>query len=192
MFMLIALRTQNTAAGIVTGSIAFARKRTVQHAAPRRRVADVSAQRSVGAAIGRGERVSATRSAGVRIGSGNLRSCRNWAASAFPAAIQICAYSTSTTLTRRLRTSQRTGNTPPASVSFYGSARWVICKSYAPTATASKHIPSIGGHKTFSRLNSKYFDISCRRIEEAYRQPRLFEEPAPKPVQTNLLDGDAA
>lgn len=28
-----------------------------------------------------------------------------------------------------------------------------------------------------------YFDIACRRIEEAYRQPRLFDEPAPKPVQ---------
>jgi len=31
-----------------------------------------------------------------------------------------------------------------------------------------------------------YFDIACRRIEEAYRQPRLFEEPAPKPVQEVL------
>ncbi len=36
-----------------------------------------------------------------------------------------------------------------------------------------------------------YFDIACRRIEEAYRQPRLFEEPAPKPVQLSML-GDAA
>lgn len=36
-----------------------------------------------------------------------------------------------------------------------------------------------------------YFDIACRRIEEAYRQPRLFDEPAPKPVQPSLL-GDAA
>jgi DNA modification methylase len=36
-----------------------------------------------------------------------------------------------------------------------------------------------------------YFDIACRRIEEAYKQPRLFAEPAPKPVQTSLL-GDAA
>lgn len=36
-----------------------------------------------------------------------------------------------------------------------------------------------------------YFDIACRRIEEAYRQPRLFAEPAPKPVQPSLL-GDAA
>jgi DNA modification methylase len=36
-----------------------------------------------------------------------------------------------------------------------------------------------------------YFDIACRRIEEAYRQPRLFAEPPAKPVQPSLL-GDAA
>lgn len=36
-----------------------------------------------------------------------------------------------------------------------------------------------------------YFDIACRRIEEAYRQPRLFEEPPPKAVQDKLF-GDAA
>lgn len=36
-----------------------------------------------------------------------------------------------------------------------------------------------------------YFDIACRRIEEAYKQPRLFAEPPPKPVQPSLL-GDAA
>lgn len=33
-----------------------------------------------------------------------------------------------------------------------------------------------------------YFDTACRRIEEAYRQPRLFAEPAPKPVQLNMLE----
>jgi DNA modification methylase len=31
-----------------------------------------------------------------------------------------------------------------------------------------------------------YFDIACRRIEEAYRQPRLFAEPDPNPVQETL------
>ena len=36
-----------------------------------------------------------------------------------------------------------------------------------------------------------YFDIACRRIEEAYRQPRLFDEPVPKPVQPTMF-GDAA
>ena len=33
-----------------------------------------------------------------------------------------------------------------------------------------------------------YFDVACRRIEEAYRQPRLFDEPPPKPVQPSLLE----
>lgn len=32
-----------------------------------------------------------------------------------------------------------------------------------------------------------YFDIACRRIEEAYRQPRLFIEMAPQPVQEAML-----
>ena len=32
----------------------------------------------------------------------------------------------------------------------------------------------------------KYFDIACKRIAEAYKQPRLFDEPAPKPVQEAL------
>ncbi len=35
-------------------------------------------------------------------------------------------------------------------------------------------------------IHPGYFDIACRRIEEAYRQPRLFEEPAPKAVQQGL------
>ena len=40
-------------------------------------------------------------------------------------------------------------------------------------------------------LEPRYFDIACRRIEEAYKQPRLFDEPPPKPVQPSLL-GDVA
>jgi DNA modification methylase len=33
----------------------------------------------------------------------------------------------------------------------------------------------------------KYHAAACRRIEEAYKQPRLFAEPAPKPQQVDLL-----
>jgi DNA modification methylase len=40
-------------------------------------------------------------------------------------------------------------------------------------------------------IDPGYFDIACRRIEEAHRQPRLFAEPARKPEQPSLL-GDAA
>ena len=36
-------------------------------------------------------------------------------------------------------------------------------------------------------IHEPYFDIACRRIEEAYRQPRLFAEPRPKVTQDNLF-----
>jgi DNA modification methylase len=36
-------------------------------------------------------------------------------------------------------------------------------------------------------IEPKYFDIACKRIEAAYAQGRLFEEPAANPEQTSLL-----
>ena len=39
--------------------------------------------------------------------------------------------------------------------------------------------------------NERWFDLSCRRIEEAYRQPRLFAEPVAKPVQQTFDMGAA-
>jgi DNA modification methylase len=38
-------------------------------------------------------------------------------------------------------------------------------------------------------IEPKYFDIACRRIEEAWKQPRLFEESKRKPIQDSLLGG---
>ena len=38
-----------------------------------------------------------------------------------------------------------------------------------------------------------YFDIACRRIEEAYKQPRLFADPVAKPIQPDIFaEGKAA
>jgi len=37
-------------------------------------------------------------------------------------------------------------------------------------------------------IEPRYFDISCRRIEEAYRQPDLFVAPPAKPEQLSLLE----
>jgi site-specific DNA-methyltransferase (adenine-specific) len=37
-------------------------------------------------------------------------------------------------------------------------------------------------------LDEGYFDIACRRIEEAMRQPDLFVETPPPPVQTSIFD----
>jgi DNA modification methylase len=36
-------------------------------------------------------------------------------------------------------------------------------------------------------IEERYFDIACRRIEEAHRQPRLFAEPRIVPKQEALL-----
>ena len=36
-------------------------------------------------------------------------------------------------------------------------------------------------------IEPKYFDIACKRIDEAYRQPRLFADAAPKPTQEKML-----
>lgn len=47
---------------------------------------------------------------------------------------------------------------------------------------------NVGKRFTGYEVDPRYFDIACRRIEEAYRQPRLFSEPAPKPVQPSLLE----
>ena len=40
-------------------------------------------------------------------------------------------------------------------------------------------------------MDLQWFDVACRRIEEAYKQPRLFDEPAPKPVQGSIFDAPA-
>lgn len=41
-------------------------------------------------------------------------------------------------------------------------------------------------------LSPHYFDIACRRVEEAYRQPDMFiQPPAPKPEQITFDMGDA-
>jgi site-specific DNA-methyltransferase (adenine-specific) len=37
-------------------------------------------------------------------------------------------------------------------------------------------------------IEERYFDIACKRIEEAYKQPKLFSEKPRKPEQQSLLD----
>lgn len=41
-------------------------------------------------------------------------------------------------------------------------------------------------------IEPRYFDIACKRIEDAYRQPRLFEEPKAKATQSPLFPTEAA
>ena len=41
----------------------------------------------------------------------------------------------------------------------------------------------LGRHGIGIEIDPEYFEIACRRVEEAARQPDLFIEPAPKPIQ---------
>ena len=37
-------------------------------------------------------------------------------------------------------------------------------------------------------IEPKYFDIACRRIEDAYKQPRLFEDEPPKYKEVDMFE----
>ena len=41
----------------------------------------------------------------------------------------------------------------------------------------------LGRHGTGIEIDPDYFEIACKRVEEAARQPDLFIEPTPKPIQ---------
>lgn len=79
-----------------------------------------------------------------------------------------------------------------------GQTRWLVCRVSFPNETVLD--PFMGSGTTgvacanlgrsFIGIEREptYFDIACRRIEEAYKQPRLFDDPAPKPVQASMFD----
>lgn len=83
-----------------------------------------------------------------------------------------------------------------------GVMRW--CLGFLPDAesildpfmgsgTTGVACVQLGRKFTGIELEPKYFDIACKRIEEAYKQPRLFEEPkAAPPKQDDMFGGEAA
>jgi site-specific DNA-methyltransferase (adenine-specific)/modification methylase len=63
---------------------------------------------------------------------------------------------------------------------------WAILDPFMGSGTTGVACTQLGRRFIGIEIEPKYFDIACRRIEAAWRQPRLFEEPKPKPVQTTL------
>ena len=72
------------------------------------------------------------------------------------------------------------------------------CLSFVPAArivldpfmgSGTTGVACTSADRTFIGIEREpsYFDIACRRIEAAYRQPRLFAEPEQKPVQEALF-----
>ena len=63
----------------------------------------------------------------------------------------------------------------------------LICDPFMGSGTTGVAALQLGRRFVGMERDPKWFDLACRRIEQAYRQPRLFEEPKPKAEQLNLL-----
>lgn len=78
-------------------------------------------------------------------------------------------------------------------VELFSDVRAKLLDPFMGSGTTGVACVQLGRKFTGIELDPKYFDIACKRIEEAYKQPRLFEEPAPKPVQEQIsFDGGEA
>ncbi len=79
-----------------------------------------------------------------------------------------------------------------------GVMRWCLQRLPAGTRTiidpvmgsGTTGVASVAEGMAFTGIEreTKYFDAACRRIEQAYKQPRLFPEPAPKLTTPSMFE----
>jgi site-specific DNA-methyltransferase (adenine-specific)/modification methylase len=62
-----------------------------------------------------------------------------------------------------------------------------ILDCFMGSGTTGVACAQLGLQFTGIEREHSYFDAACRRIDEAQRQPRLFAEPLPQPVQETFL-----
>ena len=76
-------------------------------------------------------------------------------------------------------------------LSDFTRAGQLICDPFMGSGTTGVACATLGRKFVGVEQDPKWFDLACRRIAKAYEQPRLFDEPVPKPVQPTMF-GDAA
>jgi site-specific DNA-methyltransferase (adenine-specific) len=62
-----------------------------------------------------------------------------------------------------------------------------ILDSFMGSGTTGVACAKLGRKFIGIEIDPGYFDIACRRIDDAYKQPDLFVAPPAKPIQTDLL-----
>ena len=62
-----------------------------------------------------------------------------------------------------------------------------ICDPFMGSGSTGVACVRMGRRFIGIERHEPYFDIACRRIEEAYKQPRLFAEPRQEPKQESFL-----
>lgn len=128
----------------------------------------------------RSEKTNGAQNEGLHIGLASWYCLKNWEASASSAASLIRAFSTSTILIPRKRTSRHIAATRRLFVWPCGKRKWIISNSFVPTAIALKLTSRPGERQNFCP------GIACKRIEDAYKQGDLFVEPPAKPIQQGM------
>lgn len=63
----------------------------------------------------------------------------------------------------------------------------LICDPYMGSGTTGVACANLGRSFIGIEREPSYFDTACRRIEEAYKQPRLFSEPVQKSIQEKFI-----
>lgn len=67
-----------------------------------------------------------------------------------------------------------------------------VCDPFMGSGTTGVAAVKLGRQFVGIERDQGYFDIACKRIEQALRQPDFFvEQPAPKAEQLSILDGAA-
>lgn len=67
-----------------------------------------------------------------------------------------------------------------------GFTRGLVLDPFMGSGTTGVACAKLGRKFIGIEIEPKYFDIACKRIDEAYRQPRLFQDAPPKPKQEAL------
>lgn len=75
-------------------------------------------------------------------------------------------------------------------VSLFSNAGQIVLDPFMGSGTTGVACAGLGRRFIGIELSEEYFDIACKRIEAAYRQPRLFAdgETPTKPVQKSMFD----
>lgn len=87
-----------------------------------------------------------------------------------------------------------TGDHPapmPFSMAHDHIATWtaqgaLVADPFMGSGTTAVAALGLGRRFVGMEIEPRYFDVACRRAEEAWKQPRLFEEPTPKVEQGSL------
>ncbi len=72
-------------------------------------------------------------------------------------------------------------------VGTHSRANSVVLDPFMGSGTTGVACAKLGRKFIGIELEPKYFDIACKRIDDAYRQPRLFKDEPPKPKQEALI-----